>query len=60
MEEYSQCMIAKKLKISWHGVQYMLKRKQQTGNSFDRKRAGKKKATAATEDRFFVTLSKRN
>lgn len=59
-EGFSQRQIAKKLNISRHGVQYSLKRKEETGENLDKKRCGPPKTTTAAEDKHLRLTSKRN
>lgn len=59
-EGYSQRSIAQKLGISRFGVQYSIKRQEETGQNKDRKRSGRAKATSQAEDQHLVLNCKRN
>ena len=59
-EGYSMRAIAKKLKISLHGVHSCLARKAETGSNIDRKRCGRPKMTSQAEDKHIRVCSLRN
>ena len=59
-EGYSGHAIARKLKISVHGVQAILKKAAETGNVKDRKTSGRPPSTTDREDRLLYRLSLSN
>lgn len=59
-EDYFQRQIAKKLKISIHGVQYSLQGRFLTGANVDRKRPWAPKVTNAAGDKDLIIERKRN
>lgn len=52
--------IAKRMKISYKGVQNTIKRYQSTGGYTDRKRSGRPKITTPAEDQTIILTSKRD
>ena len=59
-EGYSGRAIARKLKISVHGVQAILQKSAETGTVKDRSRSGHPSITTAREDRLLYRLSLSN
>ena len=59
-EGYSMREIAKKLKISYNGVYYSLRRTAQMGSNQNRKRNGRPRCTTKQEDKYIRVSSLRN
>ncbi|KAL7890949.1 hypothetical protein AOLI_G00004250 [Acnodon oligacanthus] len=58
-EGYSMRDITKKLKLSYHAVNYSLRRVRQTGSNKDRKRSGRPRCTTVQEDKYLRVCSLR-